>query len=163
MRIKKLFKTEKDYLDYAWSLINFDGKIWKDEDLPKLKAFFSHKEGQKLTPEIKESFEYYKKCCIEYSNELTEIKDSLRNFNSEDLYEFFFLNDPIMNAWDTDEDGNDLDEGGNIIPPNDRNALKIEYSKFDIKFPMVFVGWIESGFSRAGDESVMFSEFVNID
>ena len=24
MRIKKLFQTEKEYLDYAWSFINFD-------------------------------------------------------------------------------------------------------------------------------------------
>jgi len=164
MRIKKRFETEQEYLDYAWSFISFDGKIWRDEDLPKLQPFFeyNHRDDWKpMSEEERESFEYYKKCNEEYSMNLTEIRDSMRCFTSHDFYSFFFLEEPATECYDTDENGNDLDEYGNIIPEESRETLMIDKRK-GITFPMVFVGWFDSGFSRAGEESVMFSDFVNL-
>jgi hypothetical protein len=169
MRIKKLFKTESEYLDYAWSFINFDeNKIWREEDLPKLKPFFGFEEKNRgnsyeLNEEEKESFEYYKKCYKEYAKDLFEIKDSIRGFPTDQLAEFFLLEPIDMNYWDTDEDGNELDEDGNIMPPLSRETIKIsEALKEEMTFPLYFVGWIDSSWDRNGSVHVAFSEFVNL-
>jgi hypothetical protein len=165
MRIKKLFKTESEYLDYAWHFINFDpNKIWREEDLPKLQSFFdfiSDPNKKPLFQDYKESFEFYEKCKREYADGLFEIRDSIRGFRVEDLEEFFFLEPPAMDCYDYDKDGNEIDEDGNIIPPISRGTIKInEEFKGEIKFPLYFVGWIDNGFDRAGDFRMAYSEFV---
>lgn len=165
MRIKKLFKTESEYLDYAWSFINFDkNKIWREEDLPKLQPFFDFCDDPNKKPSLqdcKECLEFYEKCKREYADELFEIRDSIANFRIEELEEFFFLEPIDMNCWDYDKDGNEIDEEGNIIPPISRDTIKInsEFKK-EIKFPLYFVGWIDSGFDRSGDFRMAYSEFV---
>lgn len=169
MRIKKLFKTESEYLDYAWSFINFDkNKIWREEDLPKLKPFFDFTdehcgESYEFNDEEKESFLYYKKCSKEYANELFEIRDSIDGFSVDELAEFFLMQHIDMNCCDTDEDGNDIDEDGNIMPPLSRETLKIsEDWKDEMTFPLVFVGVIDSGFDRLGGVRMAFSDFVSL-
>ena len=169
MRIKKLFKTESEYLDYAWSFINFDkNKIWREEDLPKLKPFFDFTdehcgESYEFNDEEKESFLYYKKCSKEYANELFEIRDSIDGFSVDELAEFFLMQHIDMNCCDTDEDGNDIDEDGNIIPPLSRETLKIsEDWKDEMTFPLVFVGVIDCGFDRLGSVRMAFSDFVSL-
>lgn len=169
MRIKKLFKTEKEYLDYAWSIINFnEDKIWREEDLPKLQPFFDFSErhrgdSYKMNDEERESFNFYKKCHEEYAEELFEIRDSIKQFEQSELIEFFFLEEIGMNCYDYDEDGNEIDEDGNIMPPWGRESLKLHPDlKEEMMFPLVFVGWIDCGFDRGGNSRVMFSEFVTL-
>jgi hypothetical protein len=169
MRIKKLFKTESEYLDYAWSFLNFDeNKIWREEDLPKLKPFFDFEKKHRgnsyeLNEEEKESFEYYKKCHEEYAKDLFEIRDSIRGFSTEQLVEFFLLEPINMSCYDTDDDGNEIDEYGNIILSLSRETIKIsEAWKEDMTFPLYFVGWIDSSWDRYGSVHMAFSEFVNL-
>ena len=176
MRIKKLFKTESEYLDYAWSFINFDeNKIWREEDEKIMKPFFDfnkirHKvqdeEGafkKYWTPEIDAGFKHWEKCKEEYADALFRMRDSIRGFPLEDFVEFFLLQHIDMNCYDTDEDGNDLDEDGNIMPPLSRETLKIsEDWKDEMTFPLVFVGLIDSGFDRFGNVRMAFSDFVSL-
>ena len=170
MRIKKLFQTEKEYLDYAWTFINFDkNKIWREEDLPKLKPFFDftkkHRgDSYKLNDEERESFEYYTKCKKEYADELFEIRDSISNVRMDELIEFFLLEYINMDCYDVDEDGNEIDEDGNIMPPFSRESLKIsEDWKDEMTFPLVFVGWIDSGWDRGTKNyRIVFSDFVSL-
>lgn len=169
MRIKKLFQTEIEYLDYTWSFINFDkNEIWREEDLPKLKPYFDFEgkhrgNSHQLNDEEKESFQYYQKCYKEYAQKLFLMRDSIRGFNVDDFVEFFFLQYIDMNCYDVDEDGNEIDEDGNIMPPLSRESLKIsEDWKEEMTFPLVFVGWLDSGFDRFGSVRMSFSEFVSL-
>lgn len=169
MRIKKLFKTEKEYIDYAWSFINFDeNKIWREEDLPKLKPYFAFEEkhrgnSHQLNDKEQESFQYYQKCYKEYAQELFLMRDSIRGFNVDDFVDFFLLEQIDMNCYDYDEHGNEIDEDGNIIPPLSRESLKIsEDWKEEMSFPLVFVGWLDSGFDRFGSVRMSFSDFVSL-
>lgn len=169
MRIKKLFKTESEYLDYAWSFLNFDeNKIWREEDLPKLQPYFEMKsERRKLSENERailiESMNHYVKCKEEYADELFEIKDSIAQFSTDKLAEFFLLEPIEMNCYDYDEDGNEIDRDGNIIPPLSRETIKIaEDWKEEMTFPLYFIGWIDSGWDRNGDVRMAFSEFVTL-
>lgn len=169
MRIKKLFKTESEYLDYAWSFISFDEKkIWREEDLPKIQPFFDFEEknrgnSHKFNKEEKESFRYYNKCYEEYAKNLFEIRDSISGFPPDQLAEFFLLEHIETSCYDTDEDGNDIDEDGNIMPPTSRETIKIASDwKEDMTFPLYFVGWIDSSWDRFGSVRMSFSEFVSL-
>lgn len=169
MRIKKLFKTESEYLDYAWSFLNFvENKIWREEDLPKLKPYFDFEkrhrgESHTLNEEEKESFDYYNKCYKEYAKDLFEIRNSIQGFPQDELAEFFLLEPIEMECYDYDEDGNEIDEDGNIMPPTSRETIKIaEDWKESMTFPLIFVGWIDSGFDRFGSVRMSFSEFVSL-
>jgi hypothetical protein len=170
MRIKKLFKTESEFLDYAWSFINFDeNKIWREEDLPKLQLFIDYKD-RLLEPSaidraaLRESMDYYDKCMEEYAGELFEIADDIVQFSNAELAEFFLL-EPIEEdqCWDYDSEGNEIDEDGNIIPPLSRESLKIS-SDFvsEMSFPLYFVGHINSDSDRLGKIRLCYSEFVSL-
>jgi hypothetical protein len=66
-------------------------------------------------------------------------------------------------SYDYDEDGNEIDENGNIIPPLSRETIKIaEDWKEDMTFPLYFVGWIDSSCNRFGGVGMAFSEFVSL-
>jgi hypothetical protein len=169
MRIKKLFKTESEYLDYAWRFLDFDeNKIWREADLPKLKPYFDFEkmhlsDSYQLNKKEKESFEYYLKCHEEYAKELFEIRNSIQEFPTEQLAEFFLLEPIDMNCYDYDESGNEIDEDGNIIPPLSRETIKIsEDWKESMIFPLYFVGWIDSSFDRFGDVRMAYSDFVSL-
>ena len=172
MRIKKLFKTESEYLDYAWSFINFDEKkIWREEDLPKLQPYFdmykNRPDKSKLSENewaaLKESMNHYDRCKEEYADELFEIRDSISQFDIDELSEFFFLEPIETDCWDYDEDGNEIDEDGNIIPPTTRESIKIsEEWKDEIIFPLYFVGHINSDSDRLGKIRLCYSEFVTL-
>jgi hypothetical protein len=173
MRIKKLFKTESEYLDYAWSFLNFDeNKIWREEDLPKLQPYFNLRRDRpdnksKLSESewavLKESMNHYDKCKEEYADELFEIKDSIAQFSTDKLGEFFLLEPIEMNCYDYDDDGNEIDRDGNIIPPLSRETIKIaEDWKEEMTFPLYFVGWIDSNCDRYGDVRMAFSDFVSL-
>jgi hypothetical protein len=172
MRIKKLFKTESEYLDYAWSFINFDEKkIWREEDLPKLQPYFdmykNRPDKSKLSENewaaLKESMNHYDRCKEEYADELFEIRDSISQFDIRELSEFFFLEPIETDCWDYDEDGNEIDEDGNIIPPTTRESIKIsEEWKDEMIFPLYFVGHINCDSDRLGKFRIGYSEFVTL-
>ena len=172
MRIKKLFKTESEYLDYAWSFMSFDeNKVWREEDLPKLQPYFNLRRDRpdksKLSENewaaLRESMNHYDKCKKEYADELFEIRDSIAQFAIDKLAEFFFLEPIAMDCYDYDEDGNEIDEDGNIMPPTSRETIKIaEDWKEEITFPLYFVGWIDSGCDRYGKVRMAFSDFVSL-
>lgn len=176
MRIKKLFKTESEYLDYAWSFMSFDeNKIWHEEDEKIMMPFFNFdkirhniqdEEGsfkKHWTPEIDAGFKHWEKCREEYANELFEIRDSISQFNIGELAEFFFLEPIEMDCYDTDEDGNEIDQDGNIMPPTNRETIKIASEwKEEMTFPLYFIGWIDSDYDRFGKSRVLFSEFVSL-
>jgi len=176
MRIKKLFKTESEYLDYAWSFMSFDvNKIWREEDLPKLKPFFDFSEirhkvqdgdgafHKYWTPEIHAGFKHWEKCKEEYADKLFEIRDSISQFNIGELADFFLLEPIEMECWDYDESGNEIDKDGNIMPPTSRETIKIASEwKEEMTFPLYFVGWVDSDYDRFGKSRVSFSEFVSL-
>ena len=172
MRIKKLFKTESEFLDYAWSFINLDeNKIWREEDLPKLQPYFDMSNNRPDKSKIsetewatlRESMNHYDKCKEEYAGELFEIRDSIAQFSTDKLAEFFFLEPIAMDCYDYDEDGNELDRDGNIMPPLSRETIKIaEDWKEEMTFPLYFVGWIDSSWDRFGSVAMAFSEFVTL-
>jgi len=177
MRIKKLFKTESEFLDYAWSFINFDeNKIWREEDLPKLQPYFdmynNRPDKSKLSENewaaLKESMNHYDRCKEEYADELFEIRDSIAQFTTYELAEFFLL-EPIDDngGWSScsgyDDDGNELDEDDNIIPPTTRESIKIsEEWKHEMIFPLYFVGHINCDSDRLGKFRIGYSEFLTL-
>lgn len=163
MTIKKLFKTESEFLDYAWSFISFDeNEIWREEDLTILQPFFDYRDGL-MSPEVKRGFDLWIKRRDEYADELFNIRDALSNHDRYDLYNFFFLKEPRKDCWDYNENGEDIDEEGNVLE-NDETRENLKFiSDIDIQFPLIFIGWVDSGFTRAGEEKVMFSDWVSLD
>jgi|688.fasta_scaffold45535_6 hypothetical protein len=168
MIIKKLFRNKEEYLDYAWLLINPDReKIWKEEDLPLLEPFFKATSGGKRdfewTDEIKESFDHYTKCRTEYADDRTEMRDDLCNFDTNDLHAFFFLQPFDESCCDIDDQGNEIDENGNILPPFARESLSInkEYEE-TMRFPLFFTGTIGNSWTRDGNINYCQSEFVSL-
>jgi hypothetical protein len=156
--------------------MSFDkNKIWREEDEKIMQPFFDfdkirHKieteDGsfkKYWTPEIDAGYKHYQKCEQEYADALFEIRDSIHGFSPDQLAEFFLLEPIEMNCYDYDEDGNDIDEDGNIIPPLSRETIKIaEDWKEEMTFPLYFVGWIDSGFDRLGSVRMSFSDFVSL-
>lgn len=64
----------------------------------------------------------------------------------------------IRECWDTDNDGNNLDEQGNIIPDDSPENVKVQQWVKDLKYPIIVCYWIESGFDRTS----YFISSVNI-
>lgn len=54
----------------------------------------------------------------------------------------------IWECWDTDDDGNNLDEKGNIIAEVTAENVGLEQWVKDLKYPIIICYWIESGFDR---------------
>ena len=166
MRIKKQFTNKSEYLDFVWNFVRPDiDKVWREEDRPLLDAFFVASQKQSKDIEwsevIQKSFDHYQKCREEYADELFEIKDSVMQFTLVELLDFFFLK-PYDGCYDIDDDGNEIDENGNVMPPFSKSYLEIEESH-KIVFPMFFIGVIESGFDRNGNYKICFSDFVSLE
>ena len=160
MVFKKLFRTRDEYFDYVWKFIAVaDGNIWKDEDHPHLQLFFNNQHtSEDWTPEIKASYDYYTKCYESYAWELFTIRDAKRLFNEAEVYKFFNIS--YNTEADYDEEGNYIDPDGNIILEDTRENMAFEDE--DFIFPIVFVGWMESSWDKAGDGRVMFSQIVSL-
>lgn len=154
MIIKKLFSNESEYLDFVWKFVRPSiNEVWREEDKPLLEPFFKASNSSpfikpiEFSEEVKKSCDHYKKCYEEYAKELFEIKDSVRLFNRDELFSFFFL---------MSEDSYELEHYEKLS----RDILKID-PEYEMAFPMVFVGAIESGFDRCGNSKIAFSEFVS--
>lgn len=160
MRIHQLCQNIEEYKRLFMSFYKFtefdpegDGLIWKKEDKQLLDVWFKfcNTEGKWLekdwTPEIKTSFEYWKKCKKEYADEEFKKKESVRFFSPEELMELFYLTD----NWVDDGEGD---------PPDITPDILTFIVDFKINFPCVVVGTIDSDYSQGSRCSVGYLDFV---
>ncbi len=92
-----------------------------------------------------------------------EIRDSLANIDTcmvEECFGVVIKHD----CWDEDEDGNALDEEGNIMPDDSSSpeALVFEDWVKELTYPFLIVYWFASGFDRIGKNSVCVVDFVEL-
>jgi hypothetical protein len=169
MRIKQLFNNQEEHLDYVWSLMNVkDDGIWNKEDLPKLAPFFKYSEihprERVMNEDEKASFDFYQKCSAEYADKRLEILNGVNGFEIDEIAEYFGLTPLEMSCYDTDENGNDIDEDGNIMPPVSRETITIsEEFLEEYNYPLIMVGAIDSGWDRCGDFKMAYLDCVSID
>jgi len=170
MRIKKILRNKEELFDFAWEFINIDNKeVWKPEDKKIIQPFFDYSNYSNGRPERKmneaecAAFDHYTKCREEYADRAFEIRDAVKQIDPETLYSFFLLEPPIMECWDFDENGNDIDEQGNIIPPESREGLRlIEDLVEEVSFPLCLVGVLISDSDRLGNIAMCFSQIVTL-
>jgi hypothetical protein len=164
MRIKKLIKSEEELIRFAAKFIFPDEKIWREDDLPILEPFFEYSSGKmdrNMDEREKAGYLYYEKCREDYADELFDIRDSVANLNLTNICNAFFIEVPNMDCWDHDDDGNEIDEEGNIMPPFDIKHLKVEEEwKEELKYPLVLIGAVDSDFDRSGPMAMISIDFV---
>lgn len=151
MEIKKLFVDAAEYQRWVQSLLDVDpnASLWKEEDQPKLEPFFQwnarSRSGAKfaaMNAEEKASFEHYKKCSGDYGNAAAEKRDSLRQFDFEELCDIF---------------GFEL-----VDPDNDESdAIKL-YDGFPYEFPLLVVGYIDSGYHRGSEDKIATITIISL-
>jgi hypothetical protein len=153
MYIKQLIKSEQEYWDYVWQLIDWSNNpnrsLWRDEDLPKLKPFFDvqHKHYEiEWAEEVKESFDFYQKCSAEYGEKNRELRDAVSRISQDDILEAFGYEIPEYN------DENDYTKDKPL--PLDKD--------FDATFPFIVVGDIYCGWDRSGDVTVLSLNRVSL-
>lgn len=155
-----LLTSELDRWKLAYSYIKIkcgDDSIWREEDLPKLEPFFRYSEqfrggknNRPMTQEEKESFDYYEKCNKEYSDELTEKRDSIDYIDLYTLIKSFGYEYPQ----DEDSEGNEIEvEFSEDIP------LK---SLFELTYPCICVNWIKSDYDRIGKNAICAIDYVEL-
>lgn len=66
-------------------------------------------------------------------------------------------------CYDTNENGEDLDEDGNVIPEDTVSTVNLVEWVIDLKFPVIAVSWIESCLDRYGDATIVAIDFVSRD
>jgi hypothetical protein len=169
MRIKQLINSEQELIDYAWRFISWkieDKQVWKDEDLPILQPFFERqaKGGDyKFTEEEGRGFDRWQLARKEYADEEFEIRDACQQIDIGNLCDAFFLKQLDMECWDYNDNGDEIDEQGNIVPPLSKNSLEIDEDwKKELTFPLVMVGSISSDFDRMGPVAILSIDFVEL-
>jgi hypothetical protein len=70
----------------------------------------------------------------------------------------------IHECWDTDENGNEIDEDGNILPDDSSSPEKLVFQDWvkNISFPFVIVSWIDVDYGRGKKNSILAVEFVEL-
>lgn len=150
MFIKQLIKNEQEYWEFVWPFIDWSNdpnrSLWREEDLPKLKPFFDmQNRHEEWTQEVKESFDFYKKCSEEYGDKNKELRDAVSRISADDLLEAFGYELP---EYDDEEDYY------TTKPPFDKD--------FDATFPFVVIGDIHCGWDRAGDITILSVYMVSL-
>lgn len=139
MYIKQLIKDEADYWNLVWPFVDWtqnpNKSLWHDEDLPKLKPFFDNQQKKDWTPEIIESFDFYKKCHKEYGKKNTEIRDAVSQYTPDAILEAFGYTLPQYDDDDYEYKKNE--------------PLQLE-KDFDATFPFIIVGDIYCTYDRLG-------------
>ena len=154
MNIHQLFKTREEYIEYFLKIVNIHDhpEVWREEDLPKLKPYFSYnKECQgrplPMSDEVVKSFDYYLQCKKEYADALFELKRATEYFDIHDLCDAFGF---VITNEDNEED--------------DKNDVPYKYelaSDFIPEFPMIAVGAIECDRDRNGKFQAVVMDFVS--
>jgi hypothetical protein len=166
MKIKKLISSPEEHQAFAWSILcwrvtNLES-VWAKEDealvAPYVK-YINNREKRVMTSVEKEAMDHFELCKKTYVNYLQEIKDSTSDYEPDQLCEFLFVQDIKYSdsCYDEDDDGNPLDENGNIIPEKNVNDV---CPLPDISYPFIFVG--EIGYSDVTDERVLTSDKVEL-
>lgn len=155
MYIKQLFNTAAEYEQWAVRLMGWcvdpNQSIWQTNDLPILEPWFAYSERAQrsgavrapMTPAEKAGLELYLKLREEgTSDHNAEMRDSVQQFSPEDLAETLGLTD--LNA--DDETG--------------ESGYNFKLVDFNYTFPLVAVGYIDSGFDRLGKIRAATLDFV---
>jgi hypothetical protein len=69
---------------------------------------------------------------------------------------------PIRECWDVNENGDEVDEEGNIIPDDTAETVQIEDWVKELEFPLVAVYCFEKTFDRTGSVEIACAEFVSL-
>lgn len=87
--LRKLYLKFRPYCSNAGFT---EPPLWNEEDLPKLQPFFDYSDlplytRGRMSDEVAESFEFYKKCEADYASARVEMRDSLQKFTRFDIAE----------------------------------------------------------------------------
>ncbi len=142
----------------------------KKEDYPKLEPYFNWENYRVTHPtdkipwpnHVKESFDYYKKCCKEYTDKEFEKRDAVANIREDDLFEAFLLDyygfiQPVCPNDSTNEPVEDV-----LNEEITRETLnKIEFlPDVNLSFPLIVTGFIDSDSDRTGKTSALCIDIV---
>lgn len=130
MHIHKKVNSEAELRGYVKYLIKYrqTKNLWNLEDRPKLQPFFNaqHSQGE-WTNEIRESFEFYKKCLEKYGETRSQLKWDLEKIPEDEIWQAF---------------------GYAGVIDNHKHDHELDPS---ITFPVIFAGFMEAGGDRVGD------------
>jgi len=168
---KKLIRNEQEYREYVFSLLNVD-KININEGFDEEKIDLGYSICCKLQDEdykptddewkavhyyidLRHDDEYRKRC------EFVDKMDGIDLNYVEDAFGVKIQHD----CWDTDENGNDIDEDGNILPDDSSSPDKLVFEDWvnDLIYPLVVVSWIEAVYDRVGKSTICAVEFVEME
>ena len=89
-------------------------------------------------------------------------------FNISILHEHYEVDDALgldinYDCWDTNDNGEDINEDGSVIPKLTPENMQLENWINELVFPVVAVYWIEKFDDRLGGVNITAVEFVSID
>lgn len=156
MYIKQLFNTAAEYEQWALKLMGWcvdpNQSLWQAADLPILEPWFAYSDRSQrpgavraaMTPAEKAGFDLYLKLREEgTSDHNAEMRDAVQQFSPEELAETLGLVD--LNA---DDETGELAHNFKLGPD------------FNYIFPLVAVGYVDSGFDRLGKIRMATLDFV---
>ena len=84
------------------------------------------------------------------------------------LHEHYKVDDALglninYDCWDTNDNGEDINEDGSVIPKLTPENMKLENWINDLIFPVIAVYWIEESDDRLGGRIAIAVDFVSID
>ena len=140
--------------------------MWTPEDQILLAPFFAWSAkgeyGPKTEEELKASSRFLE-AREEYADAIFEQRDAVEQIDIGVLCEQFGIKEICMECWDYDEEGNEIDEAGNIMPPPSREILELDKELWtDLEFPLVVVGHMSSSFDRLGNIATIGIDFVTL-
>lgn len=170
MKIKKLIGSVEEHVTFAWSIISWklieNQQIWTDEDLTLIQPFTEYKarnayikmaERIPMTTEEKLAEEHYNICKKLYVDYLENLKNYVEEYEVFQLCEFLFINEINYDGsiYDYNDDGQEIDENGNVVPPKTIDAV-IPYPTME--YPFIFTA--EIGYNHSTDNLVLFSDNI---
>jgi hypothetical protein len=83
------------------------------------------------------------------------------------LHEHYKVDDALgvdisYDCWDTNDNGENINEDGSVIPKTTPENMKLENWINDLIFPVVAVYWIEQADDRFGGVNIAIVEYVSI-
>jgi hypothetical protein len=83
------------------------------------------------------------------------------------LHEHYKVDDALgvdisYDCWDTNDNGENINEDGSVIPKTTPENMKLENWINDLIFPVVAVYWIEPADERVGGVNIAIVEYVSI-
>jgi len=164
---KKLIHNKKEYREFVFRMLNAKNiDIWEgfDEKILNIAFDFFRRNNLKENPnkEQRLAIDYYLKM-----SESQDVKERFYLKNSTDGINESYLEEAFgvirqHDCYDTDENGKDIDENGNVYPDDFSSPDKLVFEDWvnELTFPLILVYWIESSFDRIGDCSVCSVEFI---